>query len=191
MEIWQPNDVANAYVLADSHTIEVFASEGSRYPIEDKIEIPQGYGINEVVVLPVSKEAIFIYWEITEDFLMQWQGQVGLSGGELILVAFELSQGQARHITTFALEARLGKRYIRCRAGFNPTVALIGAFKAGTFYDMLVSRTIHYPGYRFEGISIELISEFCLSRSRPESPYRGASGQWECTFSGTHTQRRS
>ncbi|MBF0317346.1 MAG: DUF4912 domain-containing protein [Nitrospirae bacterium] len=177
--------------MVDSHTIEVFASEGSRYPIQDEVEIPCGYDVSEVVVLPVNKDTVFVYWDITVDFLRQWQGQVGISNANLILVAFELSPGQARHITTFDISTPSGKRYINCQGGFNPTVAIIGAFKGDVFYDMLVSRTIYYPAYRLEGVSIDLTGNFCIRRSRltTKSPGSQKSESWEYTFSGSNVER--
>ncbi|KJU84012.1 hypothetical protein MBAV_003792 [Candidatus Magnetobacterium bavaricum] len=194
MEMCQKYDTTDEVV--DSHTIEVFASEGSRYPIQDQVEIPRGYDVSEVVVLPVNKDTVFVYWEITGDFLRQWLGQVnqtqpGISGANLILVAFELSPGQARHIDTFDISTLSGKRYMHCQGRFNPTVAIIGAFKGDTFYDMLVSRTIYYPAYRLEGVSIDFIADFCLRRTRltTKSPGSQKSDSWEYTFSGSNVEK--
>ncbi|MBF0536974.1 MAG: DUF4912 domain-containing protein [Nitrospirae bacterium] len=195
--------------VVDSHTIEVFASEDNRYPIQDDVDIPQGYDTSEVVVLPVNRDTIFVYWEITEGFLRQWQRQ-HLLGANLILVAFELSQGQARHIATLDVSTLSGKRYISCQTSFNPTVAIIGAFKGETFYDMLVSRTIHYPAHRLEGISIDSIIKSCFIRNgsapgqpdtgRQQPPAPNDTGRqqppepceetetWEYTFSGSNVE---
>ncbi|MBF0607041.1 MAG: hypothetical protein SFH39_09515 [Candidatus Magnetobacterium sp. LHC-1] len=197
MEMCQRDNTTDDVVV--SHTIEVFASEDSRYPIQDKVEIPRGYYTNEVVVLPVNKGTVFVYWEITEGFLSQWREQLrglssDLSGADLILAAFELSPGRARHITTFALPTLSGKRYINCQGKFNPTVAIIGAVKSGVFYDMLISRTIYYPPYRLEG-SYDIINElrhrYGSSGSKPPDSDNQVAEPWEYTFSGSSVQRRS
>ncbi|MBF0337034.1 MAG: hypothetical protein HQL05_04310 [Nitrospirae bacterium] len=197
MEMCQKDNTTDDVVF--SHTIEVFASEDSRYPIQDEFEIPRGYDLNEVVVLPVNKGTVFVYWEITEGFLSQWREQLrrqlsDLSGADLILAAFELSSGRVRHITTFALPTLSGKRYISYQGNFNPTVAIVGAVKGGVFYDMLISRTIYYPPYRLEGID-EIINElrhrYGRSGAKPPDSDNQVAEPWEYTFSGSSVERRS
>ncbi|MBF0344105.1 MAG: DUF4912 domain-containing protein [Nitrospirae bacterium] len=152
----------------DSHTIEIFASEDSRYPIEDKVEIPQRYDINELVILPVNKNTLFVYWEITDDFFQNWQRQKGLSSAVLVLSVFELSPEKATHIAAFSVSELSGRRYITYQTNFKPTFAAIGVFKDKVYYNMLLSRTIYYPSYRLEAISTKLISEFWLNQTEEQ-----------------------
>lgn len=128
-------------------SLNVFASEGNKYQIDDTFHLPEGYYEDKLVVMPSGADKLYVYWEITPE-LVAVGGNTGGSPA-LILKVFEFKDGGVTEFHSGAIQCRTGSMHLQHTHGFNPMVAVIGFYEGAEFCDILLSRTIYYPAYRF------------------------------------------
>ncbi|VAX28687.1 hypothetical protein MNBD_NITROSPIRAE02-800 [hydrothermal vent metagenome] len=106
-------------------------------------DIPKGYNIDTIVIMPVNADMNFVYWEITDKLLSDRLRESGIGSAELMIKIFE--RDSRKEVSSFEVKERVGKHYIKYPASFKPLVAEIGILKNGSFSMLLESRTALVP----------------------------------------------
>ncbi|MEC4685463.1 MAG: DUF4912 domain-containing protein [Nitrospirota bacterium] len=114
----------------------------SENSMEDK-DIPKGYNIDTIVIMPVNADMSFVYWEITDKLLNGRLRELNIGSAELMIRVF--GRDSRREVSSFEVKERVGKNYIKYPASFKPLVAEIGILKNGEFAGLLKSRTVLVP----------------------------------------------
>jgi len=106
-------------------------------------DIPKGYNIDTIVIMPVNADMNFVYWEITDKLLNGRLRELNIGSAELMIKIFE--RDSRKEVRSFEVKGRVGKNYIKYPASFRPLVAEIGILKNGEFSMLLKSRTALVP----------------------------------------------
>jgi len=112
-------------------------------------EIPRGYNIDTLVIMPVNTDINFLYWEVTDELLDRRLRELGADSAELVIKVFE--RGNRREVSSFGVKERVGKNYIKYPASFRPLVAELGILKDGEFVGILKSRNFSGPFHETAG----------------------------------------
>ncbi len=106
-------------------------------------DIPKGYNIDTIVIMPVNADMSFVYWEITDKLLNGRLRELNIGSAELMIKVF--GRDSRKEVSSFEVKERVGKNYIKYPASFKPLVAEIGILNNGEFAGLLKSRTVLVP----------------------------------------------
>lgn len=98
------------------------------------IEIPQSYGKDKVVVLPVNPHLCFSYWEITEKLFKNKND-----------LKARLYDDNGNIVYEFGIDKRVGDYYINTDLADKKVQMVIGYDKSGKFVELLRSNVIMVP----------------------------------------------
>ncbi len=96
------------------------------------IEIPQSYGEDKVVILPVNPHLCFSYWEITEKLFRD-------------NLKARLYDNNGNVVHEFGIDKRVGDYYINANLADKRVQMIIGYNKSGNFVELLRSNIIIVP----------------------------------------------
>lgn len=102
-------------------------------------EIPAGYNIDTIVLMPVNMDTCFVYWEVTERLLNASRKKLETGSAKLMVKVYE-ADGR-NQICSFEVMERIGKSYINYQPSFNPLIAEIGVMNGKGFVGLLKSGT--------------------------------------------------
>ncbi len=102
-------------------------------------EIPGGYNIDTLVLMPVDREVAFVYWEVTERTL--GPGPPGQDVSSARLTIRITGRDSGAEVASVDAEERIGKGYVYCGASTEPLVAEIGWRLGGDFIPLFASKT--------------------------------------------------
>lgn len=108
-------------------------------------EIPQGYDIDTIVLMPVNIDTSFVYWEITDRMLNGKLKKLKSGSATLIIKVFEADC--MKEVCSFEVKERIGKSYVNYQPPCNSLVAEIGIYNGNGYVGLLKSRTISSPSY--------------------------------------------
>ncbi|MBF0344055.1 MAG: DUF4912 domain-containing protein [Nitrospirae bacterium] len=145
--------------VEDGHGIGFLLSDSSKYPITEEYEIPPKYDIDTIVALPVNEDKIFVYWELTENLLLDRLQNPAAS--YFTIKVYEINAGEKKgniekEIWTTQAEEPLGEVYMPCSGAFRPMVAVIGVERDSGFIELLRSNQINIPSFKVLGLKDEL-----------------------------------
>lgn len=106
-------------------------------------DIPRGYNIDTIVIMPVNVNTNFIYWEITEKLLNGRRKKIDTGSAKLMIKVFETDQ--EKEIYSFEASDRIGNHYISHHAAFSSIYAEIGLLKNKRFTGLLRSNPLTVP----------------------------------------------
>ncbi len=109
----------------------------------DAPEIPSGYNIDTIVLMPVNMDTSFVYWEVTDSLLGGSQKKLDAGTAKLMVKVYE-SDGMIE-ICSFEVMERIGKSYVNYQSSFRPLVAEIGVINGKGFVGLLKSRKVYSP----------------------------------------------
>jgi len=116
--------------------------KGSENRLEGK-DLPKGYNIDTIVIMPVNADMSFVYWEITDKLLNGTSRELDVNSAEPTIKIFE--RDSRKEICSFEVKDMIGKKYIRYPASFKPLVAEFGILEGGKFTGFLRSKTALVP----------------------------------------------
>lgn len=106
-------------------------------------QIPVGYNLDTIVIMPVNIDTSFIYWEVTDRLL---KGNLRkLKTGSALLMIKVLETDCLKEVCSFEVKERIGKNYINYQPSFRPLVAEIGIMNGSGFIGLLRSRIVSSP----------------------------------------------
>jgi hypothetical protein len=108
-------------------------------------QIPHGYNIDTIVIMPVNIDTSFIYWEITDRLLKGKKRKLKTGSAQLIVKVFEANF--LREVCSFEAKERIGKNYINYQPSFKPLIAEIGISNGSGFVGLLKSGTVSSPSW--------------------------------------------
>ncbi len=120
-------------------------------------DLPKGYNIDTIVIMPVNADMSFVYWEITDKLLNGRLRELNIGSAELMIKVF--GRDSRKEVCSFEVKARVGKNYIRYPASFKPLVAEIGILNNGEFAGLLRTRTALVPSSETAGTGGEVWME--------------------------------
>jgi len=136
--------------------IKSVVKKGDSYHVKPTIPqeiLPSEYGENDITLMPVDPYKLFVFWEIREDAIERYEG-------ELTIRIYEVG-GVDNTRFDIKVSSRIGKRYIDvCPA--RVFVADVGIMHEGIFIAVASSRKVSTPG-----ADIQLKSE---SLQKPHEP---------------------
>ncbi len=141
----------------DTIVFEPIGSDDKNNSVFGTQEIPKGYNIDTIVVMPVNADMNFVYWEITDKLLNSRLRELNIGSAELIIKISE--RDSRKEVCSFEIKERIGKNYIKYHALFRPLVAEIGILKNGEFAGLLKSRTVPPPSPEIAGTGEEIWME--------------------------------
>ncbi len=106
-------------------------------------EIPEGYNIDTIVLMPVNMDTSFVYWEVTGNLLSGNKKKLESGSAKLMVKVYE-DEG-LNEICSFEVMDRIGKSYVNYQPSFKPLVAEIGVVNGKGFACLLKSRTVSSP----------------------------------------------
>lgn len=112
--------------------------------LQARHEIPQGYNIDTIVLMPVNRDTSFIYWEVTDRLLNGSREKLKSGSAELMIKVFE--EGCLKEVCSFGVSDRIGNSYIHYQPSLKPFVAEIGVSNGNGYVGLLKSRTLSSPG---------------------------------------------
>jgi len=112
---------------------------------EARYEIPYGYDIDTIVLMPVNRDTSFIYWEITDRLLNGSQKKLQSGSAQLMIKVFE--EDCVKEVCSFSVRDRIGNSYINYQPSLKPSVAEIGISNGNGYVGLLKSRTLLSPQY--------------------------------------------
>ncbi|HDH02283.1 MAG TPA: DUF4912 domain-containing protein, partial [Nitrospirae bacterium] len=83
-------------------------------------DIPKGYNIDTIVIMPVNADMSFVYWEITDKLLNGRLRELNIGSAELMIKVF--GRDSRKEVSSFEVKERVGKNYIKYPASFKPLV---------------------------------------------------------------------
>ena len=140
-------------------------------------EMPGGYDINTIMIMPVNVDTSFIYWEITDGLLESKLRELNRGPVDLMIKVFEPDHG--KEIYSFKIKDRIGKRYINCHTSLKPLTAEAGILKDGKFTVLLQSKNFPSPSLETPGTGNEIwmkkTKNVCeiVNAGRKETPVAG------------------
>lgn len=102
-------------------------------------EIPHGYNIDTIVLMPVNMDTSFIYWEITDSLLNGKRKKLKSGSAQLMVKVFEADC--LTEVCSFEVQERIGSSYINYQSSMKPLVAEIGISNGNGFVGLLKTRT--------------------------------------------------
>ena len=127
---------------SNTHNTELFAEE-RRVPAGIEYEVPDRYGIDTLVFLPVNLETSFVYWEITPKLLEVHH--IGIDRLRTKIVAVD--EAGEEELSEFQTSTELGKFYLHFKAPMRRVLARMGYYdENGCFVVLLTSNTFLMPG---------------------------------------------
>jgi len=112
---------------------------------EVRYEMPHGYDIDTIVLMPVNRDTSFIYWEITDRLLHGSQQKLKSGSAQLMIKVFE--EYGIQEVCSFEVSERIGNSYINYQSSLKPFVAEIGISNGKGYAGLLKSRTLSAPNY--------------------------------------------
>ncbi|VAX33280.1 hypothetical protein MNBD_NITROSPIRAE03-1163 [hydrothermal vent metagenome] len=119
--------------------------------------LPKGYNIDTIVIMPINADMNFVYWEITDKLLNGRLRELNIGSAELMIRIFE--RDSRKEVRSFEVKGRVGKNYIKYPASFRPLVAEIGILKNGEFSMLLKSKPALFPSLETSGTGDEVWME--------------------------------
>ena len=108
-------------------------------------ELPQGYNIDTIVLMPVNRETSFIYWEITDTLLNGDRKKLQSGAAQLVVKVFEADCH--KEVCSFEAQDRVGSSYIHYKPSFKPLAAEIGISNGIGYVGLLKTRTEASPSF--------------------------------------------
>ena len=132
---------------SSTHSAELMAEEGRGVPGGMVYEIPDRYGLDTLVFLPVNLETSFVYWEVTLRLLESHH--IGIE--RLKTKIYVLREGGEEVLSEFPTTTELGKFYLHFKAPMQQVLARMGYYdESGHFVVLLTSNTFRMPGDTIE-----------------------------------------
>ncbi len=132
---------------SNTHNTELMAEEGRGIPAIMEYEIPDRYGIDTLVFLPVNLETSFVYWEVTQNLLEA--NRIGIE--RLKTKVYAMYDGREEEVSEFPTTTELGKFYLHFKAPMHHIQARMGFYDdSGRFIVLLTSNTFRMPGDSIE-----------------------------------------
>ena len=103
-------------------------------------QVPPGYNVNTIVIMPVNSNTSFIYWEITDRLLNGSRRKLNSGSAQIMVKVFEADC--LKEVCSFEVRKRIGKNYINYQPSLRPLVAEIGIMNGGGFKGLLKSGTV-------------------------------------------------
>ncbi len=126
------------------HAIDSFASEVSEYAKATDFDIPEKYGDNRVVILPVNVRTEFIYWELSDEYVRSiYDGEIQ----NYTIRVYEAGSETSKELTRFSVRGNLGRYYLSYYAPNRSIFGVLGVIdKNGNFIEILKSNRVTTPG---------------------------------------------
>lgn len=119
----------------------VRAGKRAPAPVEHtENQIPHGYNVNTIVIMPVNIDTSFIYWEVTDRLLNGNRRKLKSGSARLMVKVFEAES--MNEVCSFEVKERIGKNYINYQPSLRPLVAEIGIMNGKGFSGLLKSGTV-------------------------------------------------
>ncbi len=125
------------------HSIESFGREISEHARSRDFDIPAGYGVNRLVVLPINTRTEFIYWELNEGYVRS------VYDGEILnytIRLYEFVENSSKELTRFSVSGNIGRYYLNYYApnrDIYVTLGIVG--RDGKFIELLKSNRVSTP----------------------------------------------
>lgn len=137
----------NESFSSNTHNTELMAGEVRGVPGGLEYEIPDRYGIDTLVFLPVNLETSFVYWEITPKLLEQYH--IGIDRLKTKVVA--VTESGEEELSEVPTTTELGKFYLHFKASMCQVLAKMGFYdESGRFVVILTSNAFRMPGDTIE-----------------------------------------
>ncbi len=107
--------------------------------IKEQYPIPERYNINKVVLLPVDPSKHFIYWELKDETLKEFENKYSE-----IKFAIKLYENRDEALT-IDISSPVGSYYIHYHAPFEKLYAVLGVIADGNFIPIISSNEIVIP----------------------------------------------
>jgi len=121
------------------HGASVFAEEAKDYAGAD-YEIPDSYGIDTLKLMPVNVNTVYMYWEITDKLIQNYQFAT------FALRLLEIDGENEKEILGFYFKERVSGKYANAHMPSKRLVAIIGGIDSnGRFTELLRSNKITMP----------------------------------------------
>lgn len=120
----------------------------------DRIELPQWYDENKMVLMPVTPHTVFLYWELA---FCQWRA---VADHQLIVRLFTLAPDQqppeqARLVRSVALPVATENWYFNELPADSQYQADMGWEHDGVFYSLIKSNSVRVPPAEPLGVAVE------------------------------------
>lgn len=112
-------------------------------------EIPSGYNIDTIVLMPVNMDTSFIYWELTDNLLEDSEKKLKTGSAQLMLRVLE--EESRNEVCYFEIKDRVGKSYINHQRSFQSLIAEVGVLNGKGFVGLLKSRSVSSPSCSPQG----------------------------------------
>jgi hypothetical protein len=103
-------------------------------------QIPGGYNIDTIVIMPVNTDTSFVYWEVTDRLLNGSRKKLKNGSAQLMVKVFEADC--LKEVCSFEVRERIGKNYINYQPSFKTLIAEIGVSNGSGFVALLRSGTV-------------------------------------------------
>ena len=150
-------------------------------------QIPNGYNIDTIVIMPVNTDTSFIYWEVTDRLLNGNQKKLKSGSAQLMVKVFEADC--LKEVCSFEVRERIGKNYINYQSSFKPLIAEIGVSNGSGFVGLLKSGTVSESPGDFS--SMEKRSSSASSRIPSSTEKRSSHGSHETRKKNTERSEKT
>lgn len=146
-QLLSEESLKNESFSSNTHNAVLMAEEGRGIPAPMVFEVPDRYGIDTLVFLPVNLETSFVYWEITQQLLELHH--IGIDRLRAKVIATD--NGRDEELSEFPTTTELGKFYLHFKAPMLRVQARLGYYdESGRFVVLMTSNTFRMPGDRIE-----------------------------------------
>ncbi len=108
-------------------------------------ELPSGYNIDTIVLMPVNTDTSFIYWELTDTLLHGNNKKLQSGAAQLIIKVFETDC--LKEVCSFEVQERVGSSYINYKPSFKQLTAEIGISNGKGYVGLLKTRSDASPSF--------------------------------------------
>lgn len=124
------------------HCGELFGGEDKKIKGDERFFVPEKYGRDTLVLLPVNVQTQFVYWEITDNLLKK----APVNDPVLMVRLLEVDQKPQNECARFYVPGALGSHYVNGSLANKKLSAVLGCFDhTGSFFELLHSNTIVTP----------------------------------------------
>ncbi len=126
----------------DTHVITLFAVEEERFPIIDNFDVPEGYDSDTVVVLPVNRGKLYVYWEISDSARNSEINGKRVGHCQLMMVLYEVKDNDIVEFHCFEVNHKVGSGFVHYHNPYGAIIAVLGFYDKNEFIDIIISKTI-------------------------------------------------
>jgi len=134
------NESIKAFGASSSeHAIDKFANELPAH-IDEEYEIPGSYGVDTLKCLGVNVNTVYIYWEVTDFMLGQFNAK-----NQALVVKLISSDDSDAELMNFFITDMVSSRFVSIHLANKNIHASLGIIRDGIFIEMLRSNSFFTP----------------------------------------------